>query len=118
MGVRAVDVLLPPSTNNLFATVGRRRVPTSAYRSWQQATAFAFRALDPAQSYPVAVTFTVLGKVNAQRDLDNFAKPLLDALVKCGTIAGDSLKYVSRVTVQRGDAGGEGRVRIEMEGGE
>lgn len=113
----ATEVELPPSTNHLFATVGRRRVTTSAYRSWQAVAALKVRTLQPAKAYPVAVTLTVLGKVYAQRDLDNFVKPVLDALVKCGTLAGDSLQYVSRVTVQRGDASGEPRVRIELEGG-
>lgn len=113
----AAEVELPPSTNNLFATVGKRRVPTREYKTWQQVAALRVRALTPPTTYPVAVTLTVLGKVFAQRDLDNTIKPILDALVKCGVLRGDNLTCISRVTVQRGDASGEGRVRIELEGG-
>jgi Holliday junction resolvase RusA-like endonuclease len=118
MGVRAVEVILPPSTNHLFATVRGRRVKSREYRDWQRATAFAFKALEPAEVYPVGVTLTVLGKVYAQRDLDNFMKPVLDMLVTCGIVTNDTIKYVTRVTVQRGDAAGDGRVRIELTGGD
>jgi Holliday junction resolvase RusA-like endonuclease len=110
----AVEVALPPSTNNLFATAGRRRVKSGEYRKWLSATQADVCRLRAPVRYPVAVVLTVKGRVHGARDLDNTIKPTLDQLVACGVLTGDSLMYLHSVTVRRGDDEGEPRVRIEI----
>ncbi len=107
----SVAVPLPPSTNNLFAGKGRRYV-SAAYKAWKQAAYPVVKMLSPPESLPCEVWLTVCGKVNRQRDADNFFKAILDSLVACKVLPGDSLMYVHGVhTVYRPDDG-EGRVEV------
>jgi hypothetical protein len=98
---------LPPSTNNLFATVGtsdckQRRVKTRAYREWLAAAGIVLLELRKPKALPAKVCFTIFGTVNRARDCDNFLKPLLDALVSADVLPGDSLKYVTDVRISYG----------------
>lgn len=94
-----VEVPLPPSVNNLFRTTGYKRFKTREYREWIEATGRTFARLIVARVYPVEVWVKVTGRVNPQRDIDNFAKPLLDAVVAAGVVPDDTIKYVDRVDV-------------------
>ena len=91
----AATLPLPPSTNNLFATVRGKRVKSREYRAWLSAVAPLLVELRPPKALPAAVRVGVFGKVNAARDLDNMLKPIGDALVAGGVLPGDSLKYVT-----------------------
>lgn len=110
---REMVVPIPPSVNNLFATVRGRRVKSAAYRAWMEQATFALHGHEWQGGYPVKVTMTVCEKVNAQRDLDNFAKPLLDSLVAAGVIRRDSVKFVTDVVLRYRPGTGDG-VRIEL----
>ena len=86
----------PPAVNNLYATVGRRRVPTTRYRNWMQ-TALACLPMGACLPFGtgfttgVRVTITAYRPDRRKRDLDGLAKAPLDCLVKGGVIEDDSL---------------------------
>lgn len=67
----SVDLPLPPSVNNLFATVGRKRVKSREYRAWLAACEPLLVELRHPRSLPAGIRVDVFGKVNACRDLDN-----------------------------------------------
>ena len=97
-----VTVPVPPSTNNLFVTVGRRRVKSREYREWMVDAVPEMMKLGPPMSFPAQVSITLLGGpgLNLYRDLDNIAKPVLDALVAASVLPGDSLRHVWRVALE------------------
>lgn len=85
---------VPPSTNNLFLSVGRRRVKTPQYRAWiAEADPIAAR-LQPPPGTPFGVSITVYGhgRLNTARDLANCEKAIVDSLVRTGVIPGDSIR--------------------------
>lgn len=109
-----VIVPLPPSTNHLFATVGRRRIVTREYKAWQAVAYPILAMLAPPESTPCEVELTVRGKVNRQRDIDNFSKALLDGLVACEALPGDSLMHVRRLILEHVADAGEPRVEVKF----
>lgn len=114
----AVEVPVPPSTNNLFATVGKRRVPTSEYRKWRKLAEPLVSGLRVPDRFPCVVTLRLRGKVHASRDLANIEKAVGDELVRCGVIPDDRLAYVRGVCMWYEPDDGEARVRIELTGAE
>ncbi len=88
----SLSLPFPPSTNNLFAQAGKKRVSSaraSAYARQVLAavlTAGASRGLTGELRAVVAVYVPDLRR----RDLDNLAKAPLDGLVKAGVMADDS----------------------------
>ena len=80
----------PPSVNNLFATVGRRRVPTARYKAWrQEADMTVMVAGRPSISGPVRVHMAMKVPGKGRADGDNLCKAPLDCLVRMGVIDGD-----------------------------
>lgn len=81
----------PPTANNLFLNVGKRRVRTKRYDAWLADAAECLRLQRP---QPIAGTYKL--SVIAERpdrrarDLDNLLKPISDALKKHGVIEDDS----------------------------
>jgi|ERR1700722_2340694 len=90
---------LPPSTNNLFASVGKRRVKSKAYRDW---ITEAIQSVEEVFSVatPVSITLTLTGQVNEQRDLANIEKASVDLLVAWDVIPDDSLKFVHSINLR------------------
>lgn len=91
----------PPSVNNLFPTNRRtgRRYPSKEYKAWQvHAGALINKARMKLIAEPVEIEIELTAKDGRPRDADNYAKPLLDILVKCGVLRDDSSKYVRRVS--------------------
>ena len=83
----------PPSTNNLFAQVGMRRVPSGrarAYASEVKRAVIAAGSPRIASGEVRAVIAAWVPNLRA-RDLDNLLKAPLDGLVKAGVLADDSL---------------------------
>ena len=110
-----VDLPMPPSTNNLFATLGRRRVKSPEYRAWiDSATPFAM-TLRPVPTVPFGITITVVG-CNPGSDIANREKAVVDLLVATKRIPGDSVRAGLHEIVMRYVECGEGEsyVRIEM----
>ncbi len=89
---------LPPSVNNLFATVRGRRVKSLRYRHWLADAGLCILQQGKCGiASPVKVSIYLDGKVNRQRDLDNFSKPVLDLLTSAGVIQNDNLMHVVAV---------------------
>lgn len=109
-----VEVPIPPSTNNLYATVGRRRIPTREYKAWREAAGPVVRRLAPATAFPVELRYTLTGKVNALRDIGNVEKALTDQLVFEGVLPGDRLKFVGRIVLSHEPDEGEPRVVVQV----
>lgn len=93
-----ITLPMPPSANGLFANVkGHGRVRTYAYRRWSDATGWLIRSGRIRQiSGPVRVEIRA-GRPSRRRDLDNLAKPCLDALVEFGVIPDDSDRVVREI---------------------
>ena len=86
---------LPPSTNNLFITVKRRRVKSPQYRAWIEENRGEAGRLATPTAFPVRVAIEVHGKLNVRRDLDNIIKPTLDLLVSAGVLPDDNVRHVT-----------------------
>ena len=92
----------PPSTNGLFAhglVNGKvRRFPTKQYKSWRRAAEIIIRSHRLRQCRePVVVKLELTPRDARPRDADNYAKPVLDALVEAGLLIDDSNRYVRAV---------------------
>jgi hypothetical protein len=82
---------MPPTTNNLFAGTGRRRIKTRQYQAWENQAGWALlRQRPPHIKGPVAVTIEVSdGESSNTWDLCNREKATMDLLVTHGVIQGD-----------------------------
>lgn len=99
----------PPSVNNLFSQAmmpsrrmpGRmvtRRFPTKKYRLWREEAVVRIRAAKiPAQGEPVVIKLELIPPDSRPRDADNYAKPILDALVEARVLVDDNNRYVKAV---------------------
>lgn len=97
-----VEVVLPPTSNNLFINVnGRGRVPSPKYREWKAIAQLAFARMQPAEVFPVSVHITVCGGKGFRKgsDICNREKGILDAMVEAGVLPDDSWEYVQRVII-------------------
>lgn len=87
--------VFPPSVNNLFANVqGKGRRKSERYRMWSriaQTEILAGRAKWPIKRIggPVEVVIELGRPDKRKRDLDNYAKALLDTLVEMDVIDDD-----------------------------
>lgn len=101
----------PPSVNNLFATVGRRRIPTERYAKWKAEAALMLMAQRPGKVLgAVNIRIDLVPPDRRRRDIDNCGKAPLDALVKAGIISDDSA--VRRLSIGWEDAGSPCTVTI------
>lgn len=102
----SIDV--PPSVNNLFATVGKLRRKTPTYLRWIEGAGYFINvqmrrpenvaAGGVPGTMPVRVRLGVPSNISkAFRDLDNMIKPVLDVLVTMRILAGDDMRYVRSV---------------------
>lgn len=86
---------LPPSTNNLFISHGRKRVKSPKYRRWISDNEDVAGTMPKPASFPVHVCYRLCGKVNARMDGANAEKATVDLLVSAGVLPDDSLTYVT-----------------------
>jgi crossover junction endodeoxyribonuclease RusA len=94
----------PPSTNNLFATAGGRRVTSKDYALWKREAGWTLLAQRPKKHHGMVTISVELCKPHSRRfDLDNRLKPVLDLLVEHGVIKDDSDQYVQEVNVKSVD---------------
>lgn len=99
---------IPPSVNHAWKIVRTRsgvaaKVRSKQYDAWIQEAVLRLRfGMDPAVTYPVAVTVTIGGgsgfRVN--RDIDNVLKPVVDALRHAERIREDDVRHVRRVACE------------------
>lgn len=88
---------VPPSTNHLFATIGRRRVKSQKYKAWLTEAGWEVVRRRPDRLLG-RVNFSMEVPRNLRRDLDNFLKAPLDLLVEHSLIEDDS--KVERITIK------------------
>lgn len=93
------ELPFPPSVNNLFATVGRKRVRSDRYRAWaKQAGEFiTMQGRKHVQGH-VSMHVALVRPDRRTRDLSNTLKALEDLLVDMAVIDDDSL--IQRISVQ------------------
>lgn len=114
-GPISADLPLPPSTNHLFLTRGRRRVKTPAYRTWLALAVPQLRVLQRPERFPVELRVTLIGGsgLNETRDLDNILKPVQDAIVNAGVLPADDLRFVAAISAKyQARADGPAVVRV------
>jgi crossover junction endodeoxyribonuclease RusA len=88
-----ITLPFPPGVNNLFATVGKRRVRSKRYREWSSAAWLAAmqQPRPDAIQGPFIASFLVTRPDKRKRDLDGLLKAPLDFLVELGLIDDDSM---------------------------
>ena len=102
-----LSVPFPPTTNNLFMNVGKRRIPTKAYRAWRELAAVQIDHQMISQT-PITGPYHMVIELDRPdkrgRDVSNYAKAIEDSLVICKAIRDDSdalslmLKWSDRKT--------------------
>ncbi len=111
------DFPWPPTTNNLFASVGNRRIKTKAYNSYIKACQDkVLESLIPRFTFEKQrLSVVILCHAPNKRlyDIDNRAKAALDALQTCGIIENDS--QLDHLTLVRGAPHPGGRICVHIE---
>lgn len=99
---------VPPSTNGLWRSVpGKGVLKSREYRKWlQEAEAVLLEDAWKGARYrndPVRVR--IVPPYNGRRDLDNYPKAILDALVQAKVLANDNMVHVEGIEVEAGAKG-------------
>lgn len=84
----SVVLPMPPSLNNIYATVGRRRVKVQSYSDWRDVCAWVI-AGGNRHHIGGAVAIQIELPMKMRGDIDNRVKPILDALVASKRIDDD-----------------------------
>lgn len=89
----------PPTTNHLFANVGRGRTKTDAYRAWREAAGYSIIEQGRKRIHGhVTLSIALVRPDKRRRDLSNSIKAIEDLLVSMAVIDDDSL--VQRISIQ------------------
>lgn len=91
-----IAISFPPSTNNLFATLGRRRVTSKEYSAWREANGWEIQVQKPG-SIKGRVRLDIKLEEGRRQDASNCIKAIEDLLVTNGVIEGDGPKHVRDV---------------------
>jgi crossover junction endodeoxyribonuclease RusA len=106
----------PPSVNNYFATVGRRRIVSAQGKAYREEVFWMVRQQRLNGRFAGdQVGIQILAyepEVKRRRDLDNILKAVLDGLTKAGLWNDDS--QVDDLRVVRCAAEGRGRLQIAV----
>jgi Holliday junction resolvase RusA-like endonuclease len=99
---------MPPTTNNLFAGTGRKRVKTVKYAAWCNHAGWELlRQHPPRIKGPVSVLIEVsIAESNDTWDVFNREKATMDLLVTQGVIQGDNRPIVREGTMRWADVSG------------
>jgi crossover junction endodeoxyribonuclease RusA len=89
----------PPTTNHLFATVGRRRIRSAKYRAWSELAGFQMNRQRPTPiKGPVLLHYEFQeGQDKRKRDIGNLEKAVTDLLVEHGVIEADDGSIVREI---------------------
>lgn len=93
---------VPPSTNNLFATAGRRRIKSQRYRDWLEEAGFylmqqTFKQGEIEGAYEMRLRVPL----KCRADVTNLFKAPEDLLVSIGVLPDD--KHCFRASIERAD---------------
>lgn len=108
IGGVTVDLPMPPTTNNLFASDGKRRFRSEKYEAWiKHAGLVLLNARLPQVAGKVTVLIEVEEpKTRRRQDVCNREKATTDLLVSHGIIEGDDQRFVREVTMRWADVDG------------
>lgn len=101
----------PPSANNLYAIVGRRKILSKRGRDYHAAAAALCRNLGHMEGR-LALEIDVYPPDKRQRDIANIEKAVVDSLVACGLFRDDS--DIDRLTLQRKSVMANGMVVVRV----
>jgi len=106
---------MPPTTNNLFATVGKNRIRTVEYKAWAAEAGYVLnRQRPPLMAGKVSLLIEVEEPKTARRqDVANREKAVVDLLVSHRVIQGDDQRFVREITLRWADVAG---VRVTIRG--
>jgi len=106
---------MPPSTNNLFATVGKKRIRSAEYSGWLLEAGYRLKSQrPPLMAGKVSLLIEVEEpKTARQTDIGNREKAVTDLLVTHRVIQGDDHRFVREITLRWADVAG---VRITIRG--
>lgn len=81
----------PPTANNLFMNVGKRRIRTKAYDAWIAEASYWIHIQNaPVVGGPYTLAIIAHRPDRRARDIDNLIKPISDVLTKTSVISDDS----------------------------
>jgi len=103
-----INLPLSPSSNNLFATVGKKRIRTVEYTAWAKEAGYRLNAQrPPLMAGKVALLIEVEEPNTARRtDIGNKEKAVTDLLVSHRVIQGDDQRFVREITMRWADVAG------------
>ncbi len=103
-----INLPMPPTTNNLFTGVGRRRVKSVKYAAWCSHAGWELlRQHPPRIKGPVVLLIEVSTAESTDTwDVTNRTKATEDLLVTQGVIQGDNRPIVREVTSRWADVAG------------
>jgi len=81
---------VPPSANQLFVIVGRKRVKSKDYVAWiQSLVSWIPHDTERLEKEKTPYHVRIYANISHRRDIDNLAKPVLDALVRQRIVTDD-----------------------------
>lgn len=95
---------MPPSTNHLFATVGRRRIVTRAYKAWRTEAGYKLLAQRPQKHKGDVILIMRFGPRILNGDVGNRIKAAEDLLVELRVIEDD--RFVVKISAEWADVQG------------
>ena len=119
-GMIEFEIPVPPSANALYANRkygrgrGRGRVKTAAYRSWITAAGACIPVHEVTDQRPAIIWLAV--PYSGRRDLDNYAKPIMDLLTAHKVLQNDTMKWVRGISLTAVEGRKTVRVTIERIG--
>ena len=104
---------IPPSVNNLFINVGKRRIVSQRYDEWRQLAGWELQRQRPEKvTGPVRLSYEFGEPDRRKRDLGNLEKAATDLLVAHGVIEADDNSVVREIRLTWAPVEG---VRITIE---
>ncbi len=113
-----LEIPFRPTTNNLFMNVGKRRIPTKAYKAWREVAAAVIDNQMLCQT-PISGPYHMVIELERPdkrgRDLSTYAKALEASLVLCRVIRDDSdaLSLMLKWSDRKPGKGAVAKVEIE-----
>ena len=103
----------PPSMNHYYAVVRGRKITSKRGREYQAAVfAIAVHGLSFPAEMRLSVHVTARPPDRRKRDLDNLAKPILDALQKAGVFGDDG--QIDDLRIVRAEPSKPGSITVEV----
>ncbi len=107
----------PPGVNNLYATVGKRRILSNGYRAWREEAGWlALAQRLPKVIGPYSLRIVLDRPDKRKTDLDGRAKAIIDLLVKIGLTSDDHLLQTLTLEWSDRPPAKPGAARITIQG--